>query len=43
MTLFKVLYGYDLELRIDITSAEDVATKRGALAAQDRILRLYEL
>ena len=34
------LYGYDPELRFDV---EDAATKRGTLAACDRILRLYEI
>ena len=43
MTPFKVLYGYDLELRIDITSAKDTATKGEAPAIQYRILRLHEL
>ncbi len=32
MTLFKVLYSYDPEVRIDITSTKDVTTKGGVLA-----------
>ncbi len=32
MTLFKALYSYDPKVRIDITSAEDIATKGGVLA-----------
>ncbi len=43
MTLFKALYGYDPEVRINITSAEDVTTKGGVLTIQDYILQLHEL
>ena len=43
ITPFRALYGYDPELRVDITSAEDAATKGEAPAAHDRITRLTEL
>ena len=43
ITPFRALYGYDPELRIDITSAEDVASKGEAPAAHDRIARLTDL
>jgi len=42
MTPFKALYGYDPDLRIDI-SPEDSAIKGEAPAAYDRITRLTEL
>ena len=42
MTPFRALYGYDPELRVDI-SPEDSATKREALVAHDQISRLAEL
>jgi hypothetical protein len=43
ITLFRALYRYNLELRVDINSAEDAAAKGEALAAHDRIARLTEL
>jgi hypothetical protein len=43
ITPFRALYGYDPELRVDITSAEDTASKGEAPAAHDRITRLTEL
>jgi hypothetical protein len=43
LTPFRALYGYDPELRIDITSAEDSTSKGEAPAAHDRITRLTEL
>src|SRR6266567_2619760 len=43
ITPFRALYGYNPELRVDINSAEDAATKGEALAAHDRIARLTEL
>jgi hypothetical protein len=43
ITPFRALYGYDPELRVDINSAEDTASKGEALAAHDRITRLTEL
>ena len=42
MTPFKALYGYDPELRVDL-STEDSTTKGEAPAALDRITRLTEL
>jgi hypothetical protein len=43
ITPFRALYGYDPELRVDITSAEDTASKGEAPAVYDRITRLTEL
>jgi len=43
LTPFRALYGYDPELRVDITSAEDSTSKGEAPAAHDRITRLTEL
>jgi hypothetical protein len=43
LTPFRALYGYDPELRINITSAEDSTSKGEAPAAHDRITRLTEL
>ena len=43
ITPFRALYGYDPELRVDINSAEDTASKGEAPAAHDRITRLIEL
>ena len=40
---FWALYRYDLELRIDITSAKDVASKGEAPAVYDRIIHLTDL
>ena len=43
ITPFQALYGYDPELRVNINSAKDTASKGEALAAHDRITRLTEL
>ena len=43
ITPFQALYSYDPELRADITSTEDSASKGEVLAAHDRISRLTEL
>ena len=43
ITLFQALYGYDPELRINITSAKDTASKGEAPAAHDQIACLTEL
>jgi len=43
ITPFQALYGYDPKLRIDITSAKDVASKGEVPVAHDRIARLTEL
>jgi transposase InsO family protein len=43
ITPFQALYGYDPDLRIDINSAADSATKGEAPAAYERIIRLHEL
>ncbi len=40
---FRALYGYDPELRVDITSAEDSTSKGEAPVAHDQITRLIEL
>jgi hypothetical protein len=43
ITLFRALYGYDPELRVNINSDKDTASKGEAPAAHDRITRLIEL
>jgi hypothetical protein len=43
ITLFRALYRYDPDLRIDINSATDSATKGEAPVAYKRIIRLHEL
>ena len=42
MTPFRALYGYDPELRVDI-SPEDSTTKGEALVVHDQISRLIKL
>ena len=43
ITPFRALYGYDPDLRIDVNSAADSATKGEAPAAHDRVTRLNDL
>ena len=43
ITPFWALYGYDLELQVNITSTKDTASKGEALVAHNWITRLMEL